>query len=51
MSDSRFQNYYNDLASDPNNLSKWFPKIENCGIKVPRTITIPVLRDIVKSFL
>lgn len=29
---SEFLNYY---RNDPNNLSFWFPKVKDCGIKVP----------------
>ena len=25
-----------------NFMSHWFPKVENCGIRVPKTIIIPV---------
>lgn len=36
--------YYNDLKQDIHNVSYWFPKVENCGIKVPKTFIkeIPV---------
>ena len=36
--------FYNDLKQDVLNVSYWFPKIENCGIKVPQTFIkeIPV---------
>lgn len=36
--------YYNDLKQDVHNVSYWFPKVENCGIKVPKTFVkeIPV---------
>ena len=36
--------YYNDLKQDVHNVSYWFPKVANCGIKVPRTFVkeIPV---------
>ena len=36
--------YYNDLKQDVHNVSYWFPKIANCGIKVPKTFVkeIPV---------
>ena len=28
---------YNDLKQDVHNVSYWFPKIKDCGIKVPET--------------
>ena len=36
--------YYNDLKQDVHNVSYWFPKVANCGIKVPKTFVkeIPV---------
>ena len=36
--------YYNDLKQDVHNVSYWFPKVADCGIKVPRTFVkeIPV---------
>lgn len=34
--------YFESRKKDINNLSYWFPKIKNCGIKVPDTIIIPL---------
>jgi len=38
--------YENDI----NNISYWFPKIENCGIDVPRTKIIQVPNDVLQAF-
>lgn len=35
---------------DPNNLSNWYPKIKDCGIKTPETIIVTCPKDIIKSF-
>lgn len=45
-----FTDYYNNLKGDPNNFSNWFPKIENCGIMMPRSVCISVPEEIVKAF-
>ena len=29
--------FYNELKNDVNNVSYWFPKIKDCGIRVPET--------------
>ena len=31
------KDYYNDLKQDVHNVSYWFPKVKDCGIKVPET--------------
>ena len=45
-----FSDYYNDIKNDENNFSNWFPKVENCGIKVPKSIIIPVPEEIMRCF-
>ena len=45
-----FADYYNDIASNPNNFSKWFKEIENCGITVPKTLIIQVPENISHAF-
>lgn len=41
---SDIKDFYNDLKQDVNNVSYWFPKVADCGIKVPKTFVkeIPV---------
>lgn len=29
--------FYNELKNDVHNVSYWFPKIKDCGIRVPET--------------
>lgn len=36
--------YLNKL-NDKNNFSYWFPKIKNCGIKVPESVIIPLTKE------
>ena len=38
------------LKESPNNLSFWFPKIKDCGIRVPKTHIIPVPDELVSAF-
>lgn len=38
------------LMENPNNFSFWFPKIENCGIKVPGSVIVSVPEEILHSF-
>ena len=45
-----FSEYYNELASNPNNLSEWFPKVMGCGLRVPKTAIVPVPEDIAELF-
>lgn len=42
--------FMTDLRESPNNLSFWFPKIRDCGIRVPGTTVIPVPEDVVVAF-
>ena len=35
---------------DKNNFSFWFPKVENCGIKVPRSVVLIVPEEITHCF-
>lgn len=42
--------YYQDLKSNKNNISYWYPKIKNCGIKQPKTFIFPVPLNIMKCF-
>ncbi len=49
-----FMDYYNDLAGSPNNLSFWFPKIEDVGngndLLIPKTVIQPVPPEITELF-
>lgn len=45
-----FKEYYNELASDPNLFSKWFPAIQNCGFCIPKTRIIQVPVDVAQAF-
>ena len=45
-----FRNYYNRLKESKNNISYWFPKVENCGIKVPKTKIFDVPTEIAFQF-
>lgn len=45
-----FRNYYNRLKESKNNISYWFPKVENCGIKVPKTKIFDVPTEIAFHF-
>lgn len=38
-----------DIRRNPNNFSFWFPKIENCGIPVPKSVIIQLPDDIIQS--
>lgn len=42
--------YYNDLISNKNNISYWYPKIKDCGIKQPKTFIYQVPKDVMKCF-
>lgn len=42
--------YYQDLKDDVHNVSYWFPKVENCGIRVPQTFIKTVPEEIMFSF-
>lgn len=42
--------YIKDLKESPNNLSFWFPKIKDCGIRVPETFIIPVPVNVHTAF-
>ena len=42
--------YIKDLKESPNNLSFWFPKIKDCGIRVPETFIVPVPVNIHTAF-
>lgn len=44
---SEFLDWY---KNNKNNISYWFPKVENCGIAVPRTIIINTNEDVAKAF-
>ena len=39
-----------DRSESLNLFSHWFPKIENCGIEVPKSVVIPVPPELFKSF-
>ena len=38
--------YFNDLKNDVHNVSYWFPKIKDCGIKVPETFVKQIPEDL-----
>lgn len=42
--------YYNDLISNKNNISYWYPKIKDCGIKQPKTFIYQIPKDVMKYF-
>ena len=46
--------YLDDLRSDPNNLSFWYPKVKEAakrhGILTPKTVIIPVPDEVIESF-
>lgn len=43
-------NYYEELQRDQNNLSFWFPKVKDCGIKVPETFIKKIPVELFKHF-
>ena len=44
------RNFLNDIRSSPNNLSFWFPKVRDCGIRVPETHVIPIPENVHDAF-
>lgn len=42
-------NFLSSIRNNPNNFSFWFPKIENCGIPVPKSVIIQLPDDIIQS--
>lgn len=42
--------FYDDLKADVHNVSYWFPKIKDCGIRVPETFVKEVPENIVAHF-
>ena len=42
--------YYESLKASPNNISYWYPKIKNCGIRVPLTQIYEVPENVVNAF-
>ena len=42
-------NYFS-RPGELNNFSYWFPKIENCGMKVPQSVVVSVPQDIQEAF-
>ena len=38
-----------DIRRNPNNFSFWFPKIESCGIPVPKSVIIQLPDEIIRS--
>lgn len=44
------EKFINSYRRDPNNISRWFPKIENCGIAVPRTFIFDVPVEVCKAY-
>lgn len=47
---SSFVEYFNDLDLNPNNMSKWLPVIQDCGLRIPKTAIIPVPPEIGELF-
>lgn len=45
-----YKNFYKETSEDVCNISYWFPKIESCGIKVPRTFIKKVPIEIARLF-
>lgn len=45
-----FTEYYNSFKTNPNNFSNWFPKVEHCGIKVPKSIIISVPEEVAYAY-
>ena len=41
---------YETIKKNPDMFSKWFPKVKDCGIKVPKTAIIPVPEDVFYAF-
>lgn len=41
---------YEDLKNDINNFSYWFPKVKDCGIKVPESVIVDVPEDTMRCF-
>lgn len=37
---------YRSFDNDPNMLSKWYPKIQKCGIPTPKTLILKVPENI-----
>ena len=44
-----FEDYYNRLKSNPNNISFWYPKIKDCGILTPNTYITDVPEAVLKA--
>lgn len=40
--------YFNDLKNDVHNVSYWFPKVKDCGIKVPDTFVKQIPEEMLK---
>lgn len=49
-SEEMYKNFYKETSKDICNISYWFPKIEKCGIKVPKTFIKKVPIEIAKFF-
>lgn len=47
---SSISEYYLTLQNNPNNISFWYPQVENCGIETPRTVIVPVPENICMAF-
>ena len=47
---SSFQEIYNTLKESKNNISYWLPKVENCGIKIPKTKIFSIPPEVVYEF-
>lgn len=46
-----YKQLYDDWRSNPNLLSNWYPKIENCGFRTPLTAIIPVPDETLDAML
>ena len=42
--------YLKDLHNYPNNFSFWFPKVKDCGIRVPKSVIVPVPDELLNAF-
>jgi hypothetical protein len=44
-----FTEYFNSFKENPNNISFWFPKVKDCGIRVPETYITEIPEDVFKA--
>lgn len=41
--------FFDDLRQNPNNFSFWYPKIADCGLKVPKSIIFQLPEDVIRA--